>query len=287
MQKGQRLVRLSTGVTMTADFDGTVNVVNVEAGDEVSKDTVLVQIADFTHMQVSFRVDEYDISDVAVGDQCSVTATATERTFQSRVETINYISQSAGNVAYYTATAYVDVDDGVYPGMQVTVTIPQEEASDVVVLKLDALSFTPENQAFVYKMDAEGILQESMVEVGVSNGNYVEIKEGVSAGETVYKIAEKEEEATGLAALFSGMFSNTQVNRNDNRNRQNREDGQGGGQGGGLGEAGGAGGDGNLSYTTTSSSSSHGVSYRVTVNSFSPGTGGCRSSAAHPSHDSR
>ena len=55
----------------------------------------------------------------------------------------------------------------------------------------------------------------------MSNGNYVEIKDGVTAGETVYKIAEKEEEATGLAALFSGIFTNRQVNRpNRNRNSQ-------------------------------------------------------------------
>ena len=54
------------------------------------------------------------------------------------------------------------------------------------------------------------------------NGNYVEIREGVAAGETVYKIAEKEEELTGLAGLFSGMFSNTRVNRNTNRNRNNQ-----------------------------------------------------------------
>ena len=64
-------------------------------------------------------------------------------------------------------------------------------------------------------------MEEVTVTVGVSNGNYVEIKDGVTAGETVYKIAEKEEEATGLAALFSGIFTNRQVNRpNRNRNSQ-------------------------------------------------------------------
>ena len=217
--KGQKLVRLSTGTTMTADFDGTVNVVNVQAGDEVAKDTLLVQIADFTHMQVSFRVDEYDIAYVAVGERCTVTATATERTFESQVETINYISQSTGNVAYYTGTAYVDVDAGVYPGMQVTVTVPQEEAVNVVVLKLDALSFTEANQACVYKMDETGALREETVEVGVSNGNYVEIKSGVTDGEIVYAKA-KAQTANAMTSLFSGLFGSQQINRNSQRNNQ-------------------------------------------------------------------
>ncbi|MBQ9210377.1 MAG: HlyD family efflux transporter periplasmic adaptor subunit [Clostridia bacterium] len=218
VKKGDKLVRLSNGSTVTADFDGRVNQVSVEVGDEVASGESLVQIADFQHMQVSFRVDEYDIGDVAVGDRCTVTATATEKVFESAVESINYISSSTGNVAYYTATAYVDVDGEVYPGMQVTVTIPQEEAVDVVVLKADALSFTFENQAFVFKMKEDETLEQVQVEVGVSNGNYVEIKSGLESGETVYVVSQVKEDS--LNGLFSSMFGQTQFNRQNN-NRQN------------------------------------------------------------------
>ena len=50
----------------------------------------------------------------------------------------------------------------------------------------------------------------------------------IEPGETVYKIAEKEEEVTGLAALFSGLFTNRQVNRNGSWNRnRNSQDGTG------------------------------------------------------------
>lgn len=224
VKKGDRLVRLSSGTTYTADFDGRVNLVSVETGDEVSAGATLVQIADFDHMQVSFRIDEYDIGDVRVGDRCTVTATATEKVFSSRVETINYISSSTGNVAYYTATANVDVDSGVYPGMQVTVTVPQEEAVDVVVLKADALSFTLENQAFVYKMKEDETLEEVQVEVGVSNGNYVEIKSGLTSGEKVYAVSETKEDS--LNSLLTGLFGQQQFNRQNRQNRQNNGDWQ-------------------------------------------------------------
>ena len=210
VKKGDRLVRLSNGDMFTADFDGTVNLVSVEKDDEVAGGSTLVQIADFEHMQVSFRVDEYDIGDVQVGEACTVTATATEKKFESAIETINYISSSQGNVAYYTATAYVNVDGGVYPGMQVTVTIPQEEAADVVILKADALSFTLENRAFVYKKKDDDSLEEVEVEVGVSNGNYVEIKAGLSSGETVYVATEEEEDS--LTGLLSGLFGQQRFN---------------------------------------------------------------------------
>ncbi len=229
VKKGDRLIRLSNGESCTADFDGKVNVVNFEEGDEVSRDDLLVQIADFSRMEVSFRVDEYDISDVQVGDACTITATATEKTFQSNVKSINYISSSSGNVAYYTAQARVNVDEGVYPGMQVTVTIPQEEAANVVVLKLDALSFSRENKAFVYVMGEDGKMKENPVEVGVSNGNYVEIKSGVKDGDTVYAET-KDDSMSTMASLFSGMFGSQQVN-----NRQNRQNMQRNSENGGFG----------------------------------------------------
>ncbi len=239
VKKGDKLLRLSSGVTVTAGLDGRVNALSVQKGDEVKSGDTLLQVADFTHMRVSFRVDEYDISDVRVGTACTVSATATEKTFRSQIGSINYISSSTGNVAYYTATADVEADGGVYPGMQVTVSVPQEEAADVVVLKQDALSFTAENTAFVYMMDGDGKLAEVPVEVGVSNGNYVEIKAGLADGDTVY-VKSKQETADSVASLFSGLFGGQRFNNNSQRQRNNNNNrnetmpgGFGGGSGGG------------------------------------------------------
>ena len=133
VKEGDKLVRLSNGSTIEAGFDGRVNAVFAEEGDEVSAGDQLVQLADFKHMKVALRVDEYDIADVAVGQKCTVTATATEKSFESEIASIDYVSASGGNVAYYSALCYVDVDEGIYPGMQVSVSIPQEEADNVVI----------------------------------------------------------------------------------------------------------------------------------------------------------
>ncbi len=211
VKKGAKLMRLADGTTLTADFDGKVNQVYVSADDEVSSGTSLVQIADFSHMKVSMRVDEYDIADVSVGTACTVTATATEKTFESTISSINYISASSGNVAYYTAVAYVDVnEDGIYPGMQVTVSIPKEAAENVVILKEDALSFTATNSAYVYMKGEDDEMTTVDVEVGVSNGKYVEIKSGVSDGDTVYAVAETTTTTSGLSSMLSGLFGGSQ-----------------------------------------------------------------------------
>ena len=236
VSSGKRLMRLSNGETIKAEFNGTVNTISVEEGDEVQPNTSLIQVADFSRLKTTIRIDEYDIASVHVGDTCTVTATAAEKSYTSTISSINYISSSQGNVAYYTGTVYIDVQpgDSIYPGMQVTVTVPQEQAEDVVILKMDALSFTNDNTAFVYRLDSDGsTMLEIPVTVGVSNGNYVEIKEGLSEGDEVFAVA-KTETVSAMTSMFASMFGGQQIN-NMNRNNQrntNRTNGYGNGPGG-------------------------------------------------------
>ncbi|MBR1559494.1 MAG: HlyD family efflux transporter periplasmic adaptor subunit, partial [Clostridia bacterium] len=226
VKSGDRLVRLSNGETVKASIDGTVNTLDVAAGDDVTGGQQLCQVADFSTQSVSIRVDEYDIGEVSVGQTCTVTATSQERSFDAVITAINYVSQSTGNVAYYTATADVEVDEGIYPGMQATITIPKASVENVVILKMDALSFDRTNQAYVYMKDEGDELKQVNVELGIDNESYVEIKSGLKDGDTVYVEAKAEETATGFAALFSGMQRN-QFNAERGNNRGNWSGGSG------------------------------------------------------------
>ena len=234
VHSGDRLVRLSTGDTIKASIDGTVNTVDIAAGDEVTAGAQLCQIADFDMLSVSIRVDEYDIGEVSLGDTCTVTATSQEKSFEARIDRINYVSQSTGNVAYYTATADVAVSGDIYPGMQATITIPKDSVENAVILKMDALSFDRTNQAYVWMKDETGELRQVNVEVGMDNGSYVEIKSGLSDGDTVYVEAKEEETTGGLLSLFSGLRRtqfNAERGSRGNWNRNNNGSGATGNSG--------------------------------------------------------
>jgi len=208
VNEGDRIARLANGDILKSGISGRVNVLNVSEGDSVDMNTEIAQIVDFGTLSVSIRVDEYDISDVYVGQACTVTSTSQEKSFDTVIKSINYVSSSSGNVAYYTATADVAVSEEILPGMQASISIPQETVENVVILKMDALSFDNSNQAYVWMKDENEQLYEVPVEVGVDNGNYIEITSGLKDGDTVYVEAEETETESGLAALLSGLGSN-------------------------------------------------------------------------------
>ncbi|MBE5803125.1 MAG: HlyD family efflux transporter periplasmic adaptor subunit [Clostridiales bacterium] len=217
--RDQRLMRLSNGSTLKASFAGEVNQINVEVGDEVGANASLIQIVDFENMQVSMRVDEYSISALQVGQACRISITALNETFDSRIAHINRIPSGGGNTAYYTVTAELQVASDVLPGMAATVTIPQQEAVDSIILNKDALSFGRDNSAYVLMYDENQVLQQVPVTVGLDNDNYVEITSGLKDGDTVYAQVTT---TAGSGGLFSSLFSSFGGGGMQN-NRQNRQ----------------------------------------------------------------
>ena len=212
VSQGDRLIRLSNGEIIKAGFDGEVNEISVEEGDEVSANTSLIEIVDFQNLQVSIRVDEYSVASVSVGQACNVTVTALNQTFESEITHINRIPAGGNSTAYYTVTAEFSGSEDVLPGMQVTVVIPEEEATNAVILNQDALSFGPQNNAYVLMQNDEGEMETVYVETGVDNDNYVQIVSGVSAGDTVYKEVASTEEAGGIMSLFSSLADQQTTN---------------------------------------------------------------------------
>ncbi len=239
---GDKLIRLSDGEVFKADFDGEVNEISVEEGDEVSANASLIEIVDFSNLKVSIRVDEYSVTDLTVGEACTISVTALDQTFDSTITHINRISSGGNSTAYYTVTAEFSGTENVLPGMQVTVTIPEEEADNVIVLNQDALSFTNGNSAYVLMKNDDGDMEQVAVELGVENDSYVEITSGLDEDDVVYVVVENTAtSSSGLASLFSSLTgsttstSSTSGMPSDMGSNFSNRDFSGGGMGGNMG----------------------------------------------------
>ena len=230
---GQRLMRLSDGEVFKASFGGEVNEIFVSEDDDIAANASLIQIVDFSNLKVTMRVDEYSVSKVSAGQTCEVTVTALGKSFESAITHINRIASGGNATAYYTVTAEFSATENVLPGMAVTVTIPQDEATDVVVLNKDALSFSNGNSAYVLMKNEAGEMEQVSVELGVDNDNFVEIKSGLSQGDTVYvKVETSAASQGGLASLFSSLTGGSTQTTTTSNMPGNMPSGMGGDFGG-------------------------------------------------------
>lgn len=216
--------------TITAPISGQIITKSVKVGDKISRnsgssDTTLATIYDMSELTFEMSVDEMDISSVAVGQSVSVTADAySDRTFSGTVTNVSLKGSQSNGVTNYPVTVTLDSDaNGVLlPGMNVDGVITVGESKDTLMVPSGALMRG--NRVYIKDDSADASEGPQMgnvpagfkaveVEIGLSNDDFVEIKSGVSEGDTVYV-----EESSGKS---TDMF-------------------QMGGPGGGMGGPGGA-----------------------------------------------
>ena len=105
---------------------------------------------------------------------------------QNRSGTRSHSDTASGDLSYYTAYADLDAEAGVYPGMQVSAKVLRSQALGATILKTDAIQFDEYNKPYVLMAGADGKDTVRVpVGVGVSDGVYCEITQGVHPGDTV------------------------------------------------------------------------------------------------------
>ncbi|MBQ9872446.1 MAG: HlyD family efflux transporter periplasmic adaptor subunit [Eubacterium sp.] len=161
-------------------------------------------------MTVSVSVDEKDILSLEVGQEVNVTVSSVgEDTYSGKITKINKTGTSNDGVTSYTTDVQIEKQEGMLEGMTAQASIEVESVDDALVIPVAALNETS-STAYVYSTYDEetgelGGMKE--VTVGISNSNYVEIKEGLAEGETVYykeKTKEKNRNKNGFSMPGDG-----------------------------------------------------------------------------------
>lgn len=155
---------------------------------QYSTDTTAFTISGDTSMLLSVSVDELDINSVTQGQKAEVTFDAIEdKTFEGTVTKVGNTASASGGVAKYTVEITIPKDEEMKAGMNASATITIEEKENIVTISVNALQERGE-EVFVYtEQDDEGNLSgEQQVTTGLSDGENVEITEGLSEGDVVY-----------------------------------------------------------------------------------------------------
>ena len=204
-------------------IDGIVLDRAVEVGQTVaasfSTPTLFTLANDLTKMQVEADVDEADIGQVKVGQRVTFTVDAyMEDSFDGTVSQIRMKPTTTSNVVTYTVIIDApNPDQKLFPGMTASVTVVTEEQTGLAV-PAEAFNFTPDEQVLKAmrkpekpegqmpeppqgerpEMDGNAMANRNMVwlkqgdnimprpvKVGMSDGAYKIIEQGVQAGDSV------------------------------------------------------------------------------------------------------
>ena len=175
---------------ITAPFDGIAIKVNVDAGQGVNADTVVMEVARTTDFEVDILVSEMDIFQVSEGENATVQIDALPG--MSLLAQVTYISPTAtiaSGVVNYEVKVEIQPLEAVAQkqlreGLSVIVSLPEEERDDVLLVPNSAIT-TQGGQTYVQVVSPNGTAEERIIQTGISSWQYTEVTSGLSEGEQV------------------------------------------------------------------------------------------------------
>lgn len=175
-------LKLSYGV-IEAPFGGVVADCEVEKGSFVQPGLTVMRLMDISAIRLNCEVTEMDLPNIRIGDKAEVEfVTFAGRISVGKVVRVNPVI----DLQKRTAVVSVEVKNPgtkIKPGMYATLRIAHKVVHDVVVVPNSAVLFR-EDRPLVFTV-LNGEAQWVYVILGATNGNYYEIEEGLSNGDTV------------------------------------------------------------------------------------------------------
>lgn len=176
-----------TGNVIASGYSGVVTEVSLEAGDTVDAGNTLLILNDYDEVTVTVSVEESELANIREGDSVNVSiASYPDDEFTGVVEDIG---ESAYNSS--TGTTYVEISvklggetSKLYEGMTAQITFITKETENVTYVSNRAI-IRENGKSYVKKKEADGTITRQEVTTGFSDGINVEIKEGLSEGDTV------------------------------------------------------------------------------------------------------
>lgn len=183
------LVGLQTDLskrTIVAPMDAIVTDVYVKRGETVMPGKAAVSLNAQGRFEIISNISEVDIARVKVGQPVGITLDAftSAEAWTGKVTRINPAEKVVEGVIFYETRVLFDQDDPrLKSGMTANLIIEVDRRDDVLRLPIRAIKETAGKKTVQVLVAGKPVERE--VKVGLQNNEYVEVTEGVSAGDAV------------------------------------------------------------------------------------------------------
>jgi membrane fusion protein (multidrug efflux system) len=167
-----------------APFSGRITSRIVEQGQHVRIGEELFSLADFDPLVAFIHLPEKEVLGLKAGRETRITLKADETVrFRGRIRQISPVVDPATGTVKVTVEAMTPLPAAVRPGGFVTIDVVRESRPDAVLLPRQAvLRELQSAHVFVAK---NGIAEKRAVQLGLEEGERLEVLAGVKAGERV------------------------------------------------------------------------------------------------------
>lgn len=182
--------------TIRAPFDGTAGIRNVSVGDVLDASRDLVTVTQTTPLRVIFELPEKFLPAVEVGQIVRFTVESHPgRTFEANVNAVDSaIDPATRGVRVQASTP--NEDGALMAGQFATLSFALDSQTKALAV-LDSAIVPEGGQFTVFKIGADDSVQKTPVRVGLRDGTYAEIIQGLKEGDRVV--------TAGQQKLFPGM----------------------------------------------------------------------------------
>lgn len=197
MLKNQELSEYELQVKMARDnlentilyapVSGVVLGLSKKVGERITEDQDFATIHENNKVQATTDVIEYDISQIEVGQKVYVTVEALpDQKFVGRVSKINFLASddSSGLVNYSVVVDIENPSPELKDGMTCVITFVRKEVQNCLIVPYEAVKMVNGKQV-VLVVDENGQMGEREIKTGFTDGNSVEVLEGLKEGEIV------------------------------------------------------------------------------------------------------
>jgi membrane fusion protein (multidrug efflux system) len=169
--------------TIRAPFAGVLGIRQVSPGALVTPGTPIATLDDIARVFVDFPMPEAELARVAAGQRLQGTAAAFPgRSFDGTVSIIDARVDPATR-AVTVRGDFPNPDRALRPGMLMDVRLHRPERQALVVPEIAIVQVGRES--FVYRVQADGKVEQAVVEVGARAGGRAEILKGLKAGDRI------------------------------------------------------------------------------------------------------
>lgn len=161
-----------------------------QESDDYSLDTVTIaSVTAQDSVSVQISIDELDIGNIYIGQPVTVTLDALRgETFSGTVSEVSGSAVNGGGNSKFTVDITVPKAENMLPGMTAHVQIVLDVTEAAICIPVAALNDTGTKTVVYtgYDAETESFTDPVPVTTGTSDGEYVQILSGLTAGQTVY-----------------------------------------------------------------------------------------------------